>query len=165
MQYICQKQLTVGGVTYYPGKIIPDGAILPERSGKLLRSGYLADLKGPGEAQDGLLEVAGRDADGGGMLLIPVKGSGEETVAVPVTPGEILQVFSIMQLGAEEGARMIADVTSENVLILLHAADSRKMVKNAAKEQAGKLFSIEGISKESRGGNGPTGPDMEGGDA
>jgi len=44
-----------------------------------------------------------------------------------------------MQMNAEDGSKEIAGVTSENVLVLLHAADSRKTIKNAAKEQAGKL--------------------------
>ena len=173
MQYICQKQLTVGGVTYYPGKIIPDGVILPERSGKLIRSKHISEpmrydhSAGLRYAVAELRETEPGAYDGAVPISVESASDGEngQVTVIPAKPGEILQVFSIMQLGAEEGARMIADVTSENVLILLHAADSRKMVKNAAKEQAGKLFSIEGISKAPRGGNGPTGPDMEGGDA
>ena len=44
MQYLCMKQLTAGGDIYYPGDLIPDGVILPERSGKLSRSGFIAEL-------------------------------------------------------------------------------------------------------------------------
>lgn len=72
-------------------------------------------------------------------------GENEQGTAVPATPEEIQQTFSIMQLNAEEGAKAIAEVKSENVLILLHAADSRKTIKNAAKEQADNLFSVEGV--------------------
>ena len=53
-----------------------------------------------------------------------------------------------MQLNADEGIKIITDVRSENVLILLHAADSRKTIKNAAKEQADKLFRDEEVSNE-----------------
>ncbi len=45
-----------------------------------------------------------------------------------------------MQMNAEDGVKEIAGVTSDNVLVLLHAADSRRTVKNAAKEQAVKLL-------------------------
>ena len=45
-----------------------------------------------------------------------------------------------MQANADEGARMIAEVTDENILILLHVADSRKTIKNAARERAERLF-------------------------
>ncbi len=86
----------------------------------------------------------------------------EQHMTVLAKSEEIQQVFSIMQLNADEGAKAIADVKSENVLILLHAADSRKTVKNAAKEQADKLFSIKAASNESTSGNKATGTNTEG---
>lgn len=80
-----------------------------------------------------------------GVVHIAVKGAADgQYTAIPAKPEEIQHVFSIMQLNAEDGAKAVADVQSENVLILLHAADSRKTVKNAAKEQADKLFSAGG---------------------
>ena len=69
-------------------------------------------------------------------IVIDSDGENEQHMTVWAKSEEIQQVFSIMQLNADEGAKAIADVKSENVLILLHAADSRKTVKNAAKEQA-----------------------------
>ena len=45
MQYVCRRQLTAGGMTYYPGMIIPDGVILPVRGEKLLKCGYLSKLE------------------------------------------------------------------------------------------------------------------------
>ncbi len=70
------------------------------------------------------------------------EGENEQLTTILVRAGEIRQVFAIMQMSAEEGAKEIAEVKSENVLILLHATDSRKTIKNAAKEQADKLFSV-----------------------
>ena len=52
----------------------------------------------------------------------------------------VLKVFAIMQANADEGVRMIAEVTDENILILLHVANSRKTIKNAARERAERLF-------------------------
>ena len=43
MRYLCIRQLIAGGTTYHPGEVIPDGVILPERSKKLARSGYLSN--------------------------------------------------------------------------------------------------------------------------
>ena len=74
-------------------------------------------------------------------IVIDSDKENEQHMTVWAKSEEIQQVFSIMQLNADEGAKAIADIKSENVLILLHAADSRKTVKNAAKEQADKLFS------------------------
>ena len=114
---------------------------------------YVAELK---ESEPGAYE---------GAIPISVKGeSDEQQTTVFATPEEIQQVFSIMQMTATEGAEVIAGVKSENILILLHGADSRKTVKNAAKEQADKLFSTERVSNESAGGNATTVTNTEGAD-
>lgn len=137
MQYLCRKQLTAGKATYHPGEIIPDGVILPERSGKLIRIGYISELNliKP-EVSEGTVQLS---------VMSASDGENEQVTAIPAKPEEVQRVFSILQMNAEEGTKAIAEVTSENVLILLHAADSRKTIKNAAKEQAGKLFTMEGV--------------------
>lgn len=101
-----------------------------------------------------------------GVIPISVKGeSDEQQAAVPATPEEIQQVFGIMQMNATDGAEAIAEVKSENVLILLHAADTRKTIKDAAKKQADNIFSTSGSANESSGGNAATGTNTEGTDA
>lgn len=103
---------------------------------------YVAELK---ETEPGAYD---------GVVQVTVKGGADgQYTAIPASPEEIQQAFSIMQLNAEDGVRAIADVKSENVLILLHAADSRKTVRNAAKDQADKLFSTEGVPNETIGTN------------
>lgn len=98
-----------------------------------------------------------------GTILISVKDAKQESfTAVAATPEELQQVFSILPLNADEGAKAIADVKSENVLILLHAADSRKTIKNAVEEQADKLFSIKAVLNESTSGSEATGTNTEG---
>ncbi len=85
-----------------------------------------------------------------GTIPIAVKGASDgHDMTISVKPEEIQQVFSIMQRNVEEGVRAVAEVESENVLILLHVADSRKMVKNAANEQVEKLFSTREVPNES----------------
>lgn len=149
MQYLCTKQLTAGKVTYHPGEIIPDGVILPERSGKLIRSGYISEL------DLGTVQIS---------VKVASDGENEQITVVPAKPEEIQQVFSIMQRTAEEGAKVIAGVTNENVLILLHAADSRKTIKDAAKKQADNIFSTSGSQNESTGGNATKSNNTEGAD-
>ncbi|MDE7298726.1 MAG: hypothetical protein K2N94_07840 [Lachnospiraceae bacterium] len=181
MPYLCTKQLTAGGVTYYPGERIPDGVILPERSRKLERSGYLSDfcretelksVDGTGrlftveevatrvaealaaaesrmkerlaECQGYELQETGPGADEPTVLIVvnsTSDGKKEPSITISATPEEIRQVFSLMQQSAEDSVKQIANVTNEHVLILLHAADSRKTVRNAAREQAERLSS------------------------
>lgn len=183
MQYLCVKQLSVGGAVYYPGNMIPSSVVLPERVVKLIKNGYLSEMKGgkPDEEQaftkeevDNMVAEAVAKAAAetkkemeeqlaelqkyaaeleetelgayDGTIQIVIKGisegENEQFTAVPARADEIQQVFAIMQMSAEEGAKEITEVRSENILILLHAADSRKTIKNAAKEQADKLFSV-----------------------
>lgn len=103
-----------------------------------------------------------------GTVIISVKGGSdgdsEQQTAVPATPEEIQQVFSIMQMNATDGAEAIAGVKSENVLILLHAADTRKTIKDAAKKQADNIFSTSDSPNESVGDNTTTGTNTEGAD-
>ena len=44
MQWLCKKMLAIGGKSYYPGDMIPEAVIFPERSGKLLRSGHISKI-------------------------------------------------------------------------------------------------------------------------
>ena len=187
MQYLCTKQLSLGGWVYNPGDIIPDFAVLPERAGKLVRSGYISEVGTETvqaipagkvklftrEEVDALISKAVMEAerkreeqlaelqehaatlgeiepcvyDGVVQVSVRVSSDGDngQFMAIPAKAEEIQQVFDIMQLNADEGARAIADVESENVLILIHAADSRKTVRNAAREQADKLFLLRPI--------------------
>ena len=164
MQYLCVKQIPLAGKTYHPGEIIQDGVVLPERSLKLQRSGYISRMDEEPAAELRETEPGAFE----GTIQISVKGESdgenEQITAIPATPEEIQQVFSIMQLNAEDGAKAIAEVKAENVLILLHAADSRKTIKEAAKKQADNLFSTNGVSNESSKGNEPTGTNTEGAD-
>ncbi len=106
---------------------------------------YVAELK---ETEPGAYD---------GAIPISVKGeSDEQQTAVLATLEEIQQVFSIMQMNATEGAEAISRVKSENILILLHAADTRKTIKDAAKKQVDNIFSTSGSTNESIGGNATT---------
>lgn len=216
MQYLCLKQLTVANVTYFAGETIPDGVILPERSAKLISSGYISELdeaalqKGTckipknGIPVDGevftqkqveqMLAEAVEDAvnntivemekkqaelqtyaaelqaippdalDNKVLVSVNIEGSGEngQMMAIPMESQEIQQVFSIMQQNVEDGVKAITEINSENVLILLHAADSRITIKNAAKKQADKLFSTDGAINEPGNGIETTGTHAEG---
>ncbi len=95
-----------------------------------------------------------------------MEGSGEngQMMSLLVEQQEIQQAFSIMQMNVEDGAKAITEVDSEHVLILLHAADSRTTIKNAAKKQADKLFSANGAKNEPGSGKETTGNNAEGAD-
>lgn len=112
-----------------------------------------------------------------GTVIIPIKLEGEsgknaEYMALPMKPEDIIQTISIMQMNVEDGSKAIAEVTDENVLIALHAADSRTTIKNAAKKQVDTLTSANEKNNEAVNGKSTTNattdvdtPNTEGGDA
>ena len=67
-------------------------------------------------------------------------------------------------MNADDGAKAVANVKSDSVLILLHALDTRATVKKAAQKQHDTLFSAEGNSNESADGNATTDSNTEGAD-
>lgn len=218
MQYLCLKQITAANVTYFAGETIPDGVILPERSAKLISSGYISELD-EAALQEGaailpkdgipvgeevftqkqveqmiaeavenavnntIVEMDKKQAelqqyaaelqaipldtfDNKVLISVHVEGGEEncQMMTMQVEPGEIQQAFSIMQMNVEDGAKAITEIDSEHVLILLHAADSRTTIKNAAKKQADKLFSANGAKNEPGSGKETTGNNAEGAD-
>ncbi len=152
MKLIAKKPCSFGGKKFFIGEEIP------------------TELVADSSAQEnlGVLTVSSKESEAlvKSSIQITVKGSsdGEPATVISATPEEIRSVLSIMQLSAEEAVKAISEIQSDNVLILLHAADSRKMVKNAAKEQADNIFPASGNPNESTGGNAATGTNMEGAD-
>lgn len=140
MSYICLKALSLGGMTYQPGEGIPDGAILPARVRSLTSCGYIA-AQGAEPAAEAEAP-AGESA--GGVLYVPIKGDDELTVPIPVDGAAF--IFALQQSTADEAAAMLQDVEDENVLILIHATDSRKSVRAAAKARAAALHPSEDVN-------------------
>ena len=179
MKLIARKPCSFGGKQFYidneiPEELVADPAV-QERLGvlfivnadnEMLPDGQSGTASGQMFTQEQVDSMIAGVYEG--TIPISVKDASDEeneqVMEIYARPEEIEQVFSIMQLNAEEGTKVIADVTNENVLILLHAADSRKTIKNAAKEQTGKLFSAGGDSNESGKGNASTGIGTEGAD-
>lgn len=76
-----------------------------------------------------------------GTFMVPIKtedseGDNAQYISLPMTPEGIVQVVSVIQSKANDSIKAITGIEDENVLILIHALDSRVTVKNAAKKQA-----------------------------
>lgn len=137
MSYICLKALFLGGVTYQPGEVIPDGAVLPSRVRSLTSCGYIMEQTDEPAAE----AAASTGETSGGVLYVPIKGDDELTVPIPADGAAF--IFALQQSTADEAAAMLQDVEDENVLILIHATDSRKSVRAAAKARAASLHPSE----------------------
>lgn len=156
MKLVAKRPCCFGGRKFYIGDEVPRDLVLdPASQEKLGVLSVLKDREGPAGTftrgqVDGMIDeavtgLAMTDAFAGGEIIpaepcVDIMIREDPAGAVHAAPEEIRQVFAIMQANADEGARMIAEVTDENILILLHVADSRKTIKNAARERAERLF-------------------------
>lgn len=147
MRLIALKPCSFGGRKYFKGEEVPPAEVINPAVQE--SQGTLAIIK---DEQGMTLETAET-----GKVTIPVIRDGEGDVAdvlsIPLTEGEVQHVFAIMQMTADKAAEAIEDVKSEEVLIVVHAADNRSGVKKAAKKRAEQLSSIETDQNESAGCN------------
>lgn len=146
MRLIARRPCSFGGKKYFIGDEVPAEDVINPTVQE--DQGTLAIVKD----EQGVLETA-ED----GKVAIPVIRDGEgdiaDTLSIPLTEGEVRHVFAIMQMTADKAAEAMEDVDSDEVLIVLHAADSRSGVKKAAKKRAEQLSSINQNQNESAGGN------------
>lgn len=138
MSFVCVKPVNLSGNRYLPGEIIEEGHVLPNRVRALLRTGCIAKVT---EAEQiPTAELAQVETGKEVKFTIPViqdaDGDTAQMMAVPLTEDEIQHVFLVMQMNVEEAAKAIEDILSEDILIVLHAADSRQGVKKAARKRA-----------------------------
>ena len=113
--------------------------------------------------QSAVAELEPFDSDNAGFT-VTVKGEGDNVTAVSCSAEDIQSVVDVLQMNADDGAKAVANVQSDSVLILIHALDTRATVKKAAQKQHDTLFSADGNSNESVGGNATTDSITEGAD-
>lgn len=113
--------------------------------------------------QSAVAELKPFDFDNAGFT-ITVKGEGDNVTAVSCSTEDVQVVVDVLQMNADDGAKAVANVKSDSVLILLHALDTRATVKKAAQKQHDTLLSADGNSNESVSGNASTDGTTEGAD-
>lgn len=150
MKLIAKKPCSFGGKAFFINDEIPASVVLNPKQQEDL--GVLTIVSDE-EVAAGILETEVPETD----FVIPiVKGSDGDTVqamGVPLNIGEVQEVFSILQMNVEEATKAIEATTSENMLIVIHACDSRTGVKKAAQKRVDNLFSTNEGTNDPAGGN------------
>ncbi len=150
MKLIAKKPCSFGGKAFFINDEIPASVVLNPKQQEDL--GVLTIVSDE-EVAAGILETEVLETD----FVIPiVKGSDGDTVqamGVPLNIGEVQEIFSIMQMNVEEATKAIEAAKSENMLIVIHACDSRAGVKKAAQKKADNLSSTNGSTNDPAGGN------------
>lgn len=140
MGFVCMKPINLSGNQYLPGEMIEDGHVLPSRVSALIRNGCIAKVKTEPLPTAELVQVeTGEEVKFSVPVMQDADGETAQVMSVPLTEGETQRVFAVMQMNVEEAAKAIEDIQSEDILIVLHAADSRQGVKKAARKRAAAL--------------------------
>lgn len=166
--YTCIKPCTFGGVAYNVGDAIPSEAVLPSRERVLIKQGFIApavetqslleENKTLKAKVDALEKGAARAAE-----LPPERAKEQKGIVIPITakggvlelvatPDDIVKAVATMQLNAEEAAKAVGEIDTEEALILIDALDQRKTVKTAIAERIKEIQSeVEGGTEEDEG--------------
>lgn len=150
MRLIAKKPCRFGGKDFFINDQIPEELVLDAEEKEKI--GLISIIKDAEAVETGVIEAAEFD----GKVMVPIiekeEGDTASVVAVPLSEGEVQTVFSIMQMGVPEAEKAIEEITSDEVLIVLHACDYRSGVKKAAKKRADNLFSKDPANNESVSG-------------
>ena len=178
MGLIAKRPCSYGGKKFFIGDEIPADlvadvareeklgviSITNASAGVSVQSGTLFSQEQVDEMiQSAIAEIKPFESDDYGFT-ITVKGEGDNVTAVSCSTEDVQAVVDVLQMNADDGAKAVANVKSDSVLILLHALDTRATVKKAAQKQHDTLFSADGNSNESVGGNASTDGTTEGAD-
>lgn len=131
-RYICNAPLRFSGKDYAIGDIIPDGVVLPRRARTLVVSGHLTELSDDPENMMAKAELQGAYSDK--PINIPINTE-NGLISLTMSPQDIVSSITILQLASEAACDAIREVTSDDVLILLHALEKRKGVLKVIEEQ------------------------------
>lgn len=124
--YIAKKPCTFAGQDFLIGDPVPEELVLKSRVPHLIKERVIEEVEV--EAQEGIVKFS-----------IPVQTENGGFM-VDLSNEEMVQVFEVMQGTAEAAVQLIEAITSNDALILLDAADSRKAVKKLVKERASVLM-------------------------
>lgn len=140
MAYVAIKPCRFAGQAFRIGDSIPAELIQPGAAKNLVKMGIITSVSEPAAEQQEEWPKPLKDttpiilhADEGDLIL-NVTGTG------------LQMVFDVLTVSVSKAENIIKDITDGEALILLHATDSRKTIKELAAAQA------KEISKESEGG-------------
>ena len=136
--YIALKPCTFAGQKCLTGETIPDELVHPSAVGRLKRQRILAVPDGQKE----VVTVTVPQTETKPIFTVPILADGNE-LSVDLEAEELKTLFMVLQNNADNAAKLVAEQTNKDLLLCIHALDSRKTVKNVAKEQATALIEAE----------------------
>ena len=132
--YIALKNVVLSGIGYTAGSTIPADAVLPSRVRSLLRNGTIANAE-DGAVGAELSATASNDTEGV-VLLIHTEN---DVLALPVSREDIVKAIEVLQMKQDDAIAAIAEIESEDALIVIDACTKSAQTKKAIKERVAQI--------------------------
>lgn len=130
MAYIAQKPCRLAGQAFLIGDLVPDEVIHPGNAKNLLKMGIIAETSG-----DHISIFQAAEGATSEPMVITIHSKDGDLELEP-TPEGIQAVFDVLTSSAKDVEPTIKAMTDADALILLDLADSRKSVKELARDRA-----------------------------
>lgn len=132
--YIALKNVVLSGIGYTAGSTIPADAVLPSRVRSLLRNGTIANAE-DGAVGAELAATASNDTEG---VVLPIHTE-NDVLALPVSREDIVKAIEVLQMKQDDAIAAIAEIESEDALIVIDACTKSAQTKKAIKERVAQI--------------------------
>lgn len=132
--YIALKNVVLSGIGYTAGSTIPADAVLPSRVRSLLRNGTIANAE-DGAVGAELAATASNDTEG---VVLPIHTE-NDVLALPVSREDIVKAIEVLQMKQDDAIASIAEIESEDALIVIDACTKSAQTKKAIKERVAQI--------------------------
>lgn len=132
--YVALKPICLKDRRYRIGETVPAEAVVESQAPKLKRMGYLADSEE---------NVAAPKISPSLKVILPVKKNGGVKGTISLEPGELQDVFEIVQMDVKGAAEAVALLSTADALQAVCICDSRKGVREAAGKRITQLMEGE----------------------
>ena len=133
--FIALKPCKFAGQTFLAGETIPDKLVHPSAVRRLKNQRFIV-------VPDEQKEVVEVPVEVKQLFTVPILAD-EGELSVELEPEELKTLFIVLQNNADKAGKLVAEQVNTDLLLCIHALDSRKTVKEAAKEKATALIAAE----------------------
>lgn len=154
MKLIAKKPCSFGGKKFYIGEEIPSEFVVSPHDQE--KMGVLVIVNDDAGTTPPAVDLGDPAGD---ITVVPVivrTKDGDATIIL--SPESVQTVVDVLTANAEEAAELVKQIDNDDILFLLHAADSRKTVQAAAKARA------QALAEEASKTEEPENPEESAGD-
>lgn len=131
MSYVALRPCKFAGKEYLIGQEIPGDVIDPMAAKRLKNVGKIADAIATVTVSE-----TGQQVEQGEPTFTINIHLDDGMIPLAITNEDAQVIFSVLQAPVKDAEPLVASIKNEDVLMLIHAVDQRKSIKEAAKAQA-----------------------------